>query len=138
MCLPLNLRGVNNTLNYPKDTQLNTPSPRPRTCDTALRVVLHGDRPAQPCNFFYPIDFVVKHPVAPEISPVPTLGWVRTAANFLALLKDQHPKRCSSLNSRVLLRRRGNCRSLGFARDDKVEISFTPCHWLAGAEALSG
>src|ERR1700678_4466032 len=91
MCLPLNLRGVNNTLNYPKDTQLNTPSPRPRTCDTALRVVLHGDRPAQPCNFFYPIDFVVKHPVAPEISPVPTLGWVRTAANFLALLKDQHP-----------------------------------------------
>jgi hypothetical protein len=91
MCLLLNLRGVNNTLNYPKDTQLNTPSPRPQTCDTALRVVLHGDRPAQPCNFFYPIDFVVKHPVAPEISPVPTLGWVRTAANFLALLKDQHP-----------------------------------------------
>ena len=26
MCLLLNLRGVNNTLNYPKDTQLNTPS----------------------------------------------------------------------------------------------------------------
>jgi hypothetical protein len=84
MCLLLNLRGVNNTLNYPKDTQLNTPSPRPQTCDTALRVVLHGDRPAQPCNFFYPIDFVVKHPVAPEINPVPTLGWVRTALLFSA------------------------------------------------------
>src|ERR1700678_2767164 len=88
MCLRLNLRGVNNTLNYPKDTQLNTPSlpMNLRYCSSWL-----GDRPAQPCNFFYPIDFVVKHPVAPEISPVPTLGWVRTAANFLALLKDQHP-----------------------------------------------
>src|ERR1700733_9975162 len=84
--------------------------------------------------FFYPIDFVVKHPVAPEINPVPTLGWVRTALPFPALLKDQHPKRCSSLNSRVCYYREGNCRSLGFARDDKVESSFAPCHWLAGAE----
>jgi hypothetical protein len=81
MCLLLNLRGVNNTLNYPKDTQLNTPSTH-----TNVRCI---DRPAQPCNFFYPIDFVVKHPVAPEINPVPTLGWVRTAADLSALLKDQ-------------------------------------------------
>jgi hypothetical protein len=92
MRLLLNLRGVNNTLNYPKDTQLNTPSPRPRTCDTALRVVLHGDRPAQPCNFFYPIDFVVKHPVAPEINPVPTLGWVRTALLFSAAQRSTSEK----------------------------------------------
>jgi hypothetical protein len=86
MCLLLNLRGVNNTLNYPKDTQLNTPSllVNLRYCSSRL-----GDRPAQPCNFFYPIDFVVKHPVAPEINPVPTLGWVRTAADLSALLKDQ-------------------------------------------------
>ena len=38
--------------------------------------------------FFYPIDFVVKHPVAPEVNPVPTLGWVRTAAL----------RRCSKVN----------------------------------------
>jgi hypothetical protein len=72
MCLLLNLRGVNNTLNYPKDTQLNTPS-----LHTYLRC---EERPAQPCNFSYPIDFVVKHPVAPEVNPVPTLRWVRTAS----------------------------------------------------------
>ena len=59
---------------------------------------LHGDRPAQPCNFYYPIDFVVKHPVAPEVNPVPTLGWVRTV-RFSALLKGQSPQRLSTLSS---------------------------------------
>jgi hypothetical protein len=49
--------------------------------------------PAQPCNFSYPIDFVVKHPVAPEINPVPTLGWVEQLGTLagLSLLKGQHP-----------------------------------------------
>jgi hypothetical protein len=99
MCLLLNLRGVNNTLNYPKDTQLNTTNP-----DTNLRYSssrLLRKSPAQPCNFFYPIDFVVKHPVAPEINPVPTLGWVRTV-RFSALLKGQSPQRLSTLSSRVM------------------------------------
>ena len=33
--------------------------------------------------------------------------------------------------------RKGNCRSLGFARDDKVESSFAPYQRLAGAEGKS-
>ena len=59
VCLRLLAERQVHTLNYPKDTQLNTPIPRTRTCGCA------GSRPAQPCNFLYPIDFVVKHPVAP-------------------------------------------------------------------------
>jgi hypothetical protein len=41
MC-SLSLRRVSHTLNYPKDTQLNTPSLASRTCDTALRVLRSG------------------------------------------------------------------------------------------------
>jgi hypothetical protein len=44
------------SLHYPKDTQLNNLS------SPAIRSQSRGI--AQPCNVFYPIDFVVKHPVA--------------------------------------------------------------------------
>jgi hypothetical protein len=88
MCLP-SLRRARHTLNYPKDTQLNTPSPASRTCDTALRVLrsFFGRGLLSLVIFFYPIDFVVKHPVAPEVNPAPTLGWVEQLLGF--------PERCS-------------------------------------------
>ena len=44
------------SLHYPKDTQLNNLS------SPAIRSQSRGI--AQPCNVIYPIDFVVKHPVA--------------------------------------------------------------------------
>jgi len=83
----LALAGSHSFANYPKDTQLNTPF-LSRTCDTALRACT--GRGLLSLVFFYPIDFVVKHPVAPGFNPVPTLGWVRTD-RLSALLKGQHP-----------------------------------------------
>jgi hypothetical protein len=121
----LALAGSHGIANYPKDTQLEHASlrscwrkacsalyfrnrsdvqagdfhelPEPRFAAGLIRGVVEICEVSD--QFHYPIDFVVKHPVAPEINPVPTLGWVRTALPFGAVQRSTSGLGCSALNS---------------------------------------
>ena len=95
MSLPLNLRVVNNTLNYPKDTQLNTPSllVNLRYCSSRL-----GDRPAQPCNFFTQSISLSNIQLHRRLIRCPPWGGFEQLC-FSALLKGQSPQRLSTLSS---------------------------------------
>jgi hypothetical protein len=96
MCLLLNLRGVVHTLNYPKDTQLNTTVP-----DTNLRYCasrLLRKSPAQPCNFFTQSISLSNIQLHRRLIRCPPWGGLNSFADCSALLKDQSPCRLSSLN----------------------------------------
>jgi hypothetical protein len=135
------LRKAGHTLNYPKDTQLNTIIPNTNLRYSSSRL-LRKD-PAQPCNFHYPIDFVVKHPVAPaETGAHPEVG-LNSSRKLLrdsALLKVQDPSKGSSTLNRCAV---GDFSSVGGADRDRTgdpllakqvlsQLSYSPIHQMVG------